>query len=146
MGNLPKSKSKRLCDRGPLPSPIWASISLSAEWGCIMSSLRTLLVLGATEVLEGNPLNPWGPPDLPSPCEGVSLSFQSLCSWGLQQFPVPLPSWGSLAESLHLYVPQLSHPIGTKKGGEKRGRALCPCITGELSRRDRLWSRTGFGA
>lgn len=29
---------------------------------------------------------------------------------------MPFSGWGSLAESLHLSVPQLSHPIGTKKG------------------------------
>lgn len=80
-------------------------------------------------------LNPWGPPLLPLPSEGVSLWLQSFCSWSLRAIPaIPLPSWGSLAESLHLSVPQLPHPIGTKKGREKEGRTFCPFITVELSR------------
>lgn len=98
-------------------------------------------------MLEGNMLNPWEPPDLPLPSEVVSLWLQSLCSWILWAVPaLPLPSWGSGAESLHLSMPQLPHPIGTKKGREKEGRAFCPSIPSELRRRDRLWSGTGSGA
>lgn len=39
---------------------------------------------------------------------------------------MPFSGWGSLAESLHLSVPQLSHPIGTKKG---RRREVEPFVS-----------------
>ena len=40
----------------------------------------------------------------------------------------------SLNKAFTHSVPQLPHPIGTKKGREKEGRTFCPFITVELSR------------
>lgn len=45
---------------------------------------------------------------------------------------MPFSSWGSLAESLCLSVPQLSHIIGTKEG---RRREVKPFVPPSLIRR-----------
>lgn len=64
-------------------------------------------------MLEGNTLSSWGSPGLPFPFEGNDPRVHALRAGVISA--TSFPSWRSLAESLHLSVPQLSQPIGTKK-------------------------------
>lgn len=57
-----RAKANRLWELGPVPSAIWASVSLSAEWGWMTSSLRTLLILRATENAGREQPEPLGTP------------------------------------------------------------------------------------
>lgn len=142
-----RAKPDRLCDLGPVPSPPGASISPSAGWCWTPSSLRTLLVLRATEDAGGEQAEPLGTPRFTATFGGVSPWSQSLHSWNLGAIPATsFLNWGPLAESLHLSMPQLSHLIGTKKGREKGGRAFSSPIAREPNRRDIRWPRTGLGA
>ena len=72
-------------------------------------------------MLEGFKLNPWPPPDLLLPSEGSPRGPKAL---GVGQ--LLLCHFLAGGPWLHLRVPQLLPPVGTKTGREKGGRAFCP--------------------